>query len=245
MLMGTFTGTALQWFSGIPDGHITSFPQFSRMLKEQFSANKVNPPQLYDLFNVKQREGEFLKEYLNRLCIVSIRLQTQDEEMVVAAFMQGMIASAFSVSVIRNPAETLVEVRERATTHIEAEEVVLRKNDNSCLKQPKYKENSRDRSIRSVEVSIEKRANQRYVLYVAKKDEPKAKAKEETTIRPKFRVSCNELVGMPKVSDKLKFRQMMETKPTRRYPRMLIYTMRNHLKVETSLEGELDKDQSI
>jgi len=28
MLMGTFTGT-LQWFSGILDGHITSFPQFS------------------------------------------------------------------------------------------------------------------------------------------------------------------------------------------------------------------------
>ena len=30
MLMGTFTGIALQCFSGILDGHITSFPQFSR-----------------------------------------------------------------------------------------------------------------------------------------------------------------------------------------------------------------------
>jgi len=26
MLMGTFTGTTLQWFSGFPYGHITSFP---------------------------------------------------------------------------------------------------------------------------------------------------------------------------------------------------------------------------
>jgi len=26
MLMGTFTGTTLQWFSGILNGHITSFP---------------------------------------------------------------------------------------------------------------------------------------------------------------------------------------------------------------------------
>jgi len=33
MLMGTFTRKILQWFSGIPDGHITSFPQFSRMFK--------------------------------------------------------------------------------------------------------------------------------------------------------------------------------------------------------------------
>jgi len=43
MLMRTFTGTTLQLFSGIPDGNITSFPQFSRMCNEQFSANKVNP----------------------------------------------------------------------------------------------------------------------------------------------------------------------------------------------------------
>jgi len=58
------------------------------MFEEQFSANKVNPPQLYDFFNVKMRESELLKEYLNRLCAVSLRLQTQDKEMVVAAFVQ-------------------------------------------------------------------------------------------------------------------------------------------------------------
>jgi len=40
MFMSTFTGTTLQWFSGISDGHMTSFPQFSRMFKEQFSMNK-------------------------------------------------------------------------------------------------------------------------------------------------------------------------------------------------------------
>jgi len=33
MLMGTFTGTTLQWFRGIPVGHITSFPQFSRLFR--------------------------------------------------------------------------------------------------------------------------------------------------------------------------------------------------------------------
>jgi len=34
MLMGTFTGTTLQWFSGIRDGHITSFPQSSMLFRE-------------------------------------------------------------------------------------------------------------------------------------------------------------------------------------------------------------------
>jgi len=112
MFMSTFTGTALQWFSGIPDGCITSFPQLSRMFKDQFSANKVNPPRLCDMFNVRQSEGKLLKAYLNRLCVISVRLQTQDEEMVIAAFEKGMVVSPFSDSLIRNPVETLSKVRQ-------------------------------------------------------------------------------------------------------------------------------------
>jgi len=118
-----------------------------------------------------------------------------------------MTISSFSDSLIRNPKETLSEVRERATAHIKAEEVVLRKNGSSRSKQPRHKESSRDHSIRSNEAPIEKRTNSRYVLYVTKKDEPKTKVKEETTIRPRFRVSCKELLNMPGVTNKLKFPQ--------------------------------------
>jgi len=38
--------------------------------------------------------------------------------------------------------------------------------------------------MRSNEAPTEKRMDPRYVLYTAKKDDPKAKAREETTIRP-------------------------------------------------------------
>lgn len=34
VFMSTLIGTTLQWFSRILDGHITSFPQFSKMFKE-------------------------------------------------------------------------------------------------------------------------------------------------------------------------------------------------------------------
>jgi len=73
MLMGTFTGITLQWFSGILDGQITSFSQFSMMFRESFSANKVKPLRIYDLFGVKQWEGESLKDYLNRFSTLTIR----------------------------------------------------------------------------------------------------------------------------------------------------------------------------
>ena len=61
MFMGVFTGTNLQWFSGILDGHITSFPQFSRMLKEQFSTNKVNPHNCMIFFMSNRGKGSHSK----------------------------------------------------------------------------------------------------------------------------------------------------------------------------------------
>jgi len=105
---------------------------------------------------------------------------------VVVGFVQVMTISPFSDSLIRSLAETLSEVRERVTAHIEVKEVVLRKNGSSRSKQPMHKENSRDCSVRSNETSTEKRTNLRYVPYVAKKNESKIKAREETTIISRF-----------------------------------------------------------
>jgi len=77
MFMSTFTCTTLQWFNGLPDGHITSFEQFSRLFREQFFVNQVKPPMLYDLFNVRQREEDSLKDYLNKFWALTVRLQAK------------------------------------------------------------------------------------------------------------------------------------------------------------------------
>jgi len=74
MLQGTFTRTALKWFSGLLDGTIHSFQEFYQMFGEQFAANIITPPRIADLFDIKQKESEPLKEYLNHFCEVSICL---------------------------------------------------------------------------------------------------------------------------------------------------------------------------
>jgi len=45
---------------------ITKTEKRRTQIHQQFSVNQVKPPILYDLFNVRQREGESLKDYLNR-----------------------------------------------------------------------------------------------------------------------------------------------------------------------------------
>jgi len=108
-----------------------------------------------------------MADYLNRLWAVTVRLQTHDEEMMIAAFEQGIVARPFSDSLIRNPTETFSEVRERVVTYIEAKETILRKNGGLRSRKSRPKERNRDPSLRVKETSAEKRTDSRYVPYVA------------------------------------------------------------------------------
>jgi len=162
---------------------------------------------LYDLFNVRQREGESLKDYLSRLWALMVRLQTQDKVVMVTAFKQGIAVGPFSDSLIRNPTETFSEVRQQVVPHINAEEVVATKRGSSFSRQPKPKGSSQARPLRVNETSAEKRMESRYVPYPIRRKVPKAMARGELSCRPKFRVSCKELLGVPRVVEKLKFPQ--------------------------------------
>ena len=54
LFMITLAGIAMDWFINLPDGHVTSFTQLSKLFREQYIANRVPPPISYDLFDVRQ-----------------------------------------------------------------------------------------------------------------------------------------------------------------------------------------------
>ena len=62
LFMSTLTGLAMDWFVSLPEVHITSFTQLSRLFREQYLANRAPALVSYDLFDVKQFQGETLKE---------------------------------------------------------------------------------------------------------------------------------------------------------------------------------------
>ena len=86
--------------------------------------NQAQPPVPFDLFDVKQRQGEPLKDFLNRFGAFVVRLQTQDEALMVHAFGQGIMSGPFSDLLIRNRARTFGEIQRRAVAHIATEEAV-------------------------------------------------------------------------------------------------------------------------
>jgi len=73
----------------LPTSHITTFQQFSKMFVEQYIVNKAPPLVSYDLFDVRQYQGESLKDFLNRFGAQIVRLPGKDEDMFVHAFKKS------------------------------------------------------------------------------------------------------------------------------------------------------------
>jgi len=121
LFMSTLVGTTMDWFISLSDGHVTSFTQISKLFREQYIANRAPPPISYDLFDVRQYQGESLKEFLNCFRAQVVRLNTKDETMMVHAFRKGIVSGPFSEFLIRNHPKTFGEIRRRAVAHIAAE----------------------------------------------------------------------------------------------------------------------------
>ena len=56
----------------------------------QGAANKAPPPVSYDLFDVKQYQGETLKKYINRFGVQVVKVGTTEEPMIVYTFRKGV-----------------------------------------------------------------------------------------------------------------------------------------------------------
>jgi len=127
LLMSTLSGAAMEWFVSLPDGHITTFDQFATLFREQYLVNKALTRVSYDVFDVKQYQGESMKDYLNRFGVQVVRLKPIDEAMMVHAFIKGMLPGPFSESLLRFYPKTFTEIRRRALAHIAANDRVTQK----------------------------------------------------------------------------------------------------------------------
>jgi len=91
----TLAGTTMDWFISLPDGHVTSFPQLTKLFKAQYLANRAPSLVSCDLFDVRQYQGESLKEFLHRFGAQVMRLNLTKEKMMLHAFRKGIVSGSF------------------------------------------------------------------------------------------------------------------------------------------------------
>ncbi|XP_057451982.1 uncharacterized protein LOC130743768 [Lotus japonicus] len=112
----------MAWFTTLPRGSITNFRDFSSKFLVQFSASKTKQVTIEDLYNVRQSEGETLKQYVKRFSAASVKIEESEPNACARAFKNGLQPGKLNSKLIRKPAKSMAEVRARAKTYILDEE---------------------------------------------------------------------------------------------------------------------------
>jgi len=202
LFMRTFSGITLDSFISLPNGHITSFYQFSNLFREQFIVNQIPPPISFDLFDVKQYQGEPLKDFLNRFGALVVKLHTTNEAMVVHVFRCGILSGPFSDSLIRCRPKTFSEIRRRAVAHIGVEEELSEKRGSLGPARPRGI--GCPQLMRVHEATKEKKAPGKQRPYETRKPQTRVRTKEGAPTRHSFQMDLKELISIPNMADRLK-----------------------------------------
>ena len=209
LFMSTLTGMAMDWFISLSNGHITSSVQLSQLFTEQYLANRVPPLVSYDLFNVKQHQGETLKEYINCFGAQVVKVGTTEEPMIVYAFRKGMCPGPFCESIIRSRPKTFVEIRHRAVEHIATEGEVCEKRKSVAPARPRAP--SRAQPARVNEATTGRKNQDRRRPYEARRPQARGRAEGNRPVREgnrplrhNFVVELKDLIIVPNIADRLR-----------------------------------------
>ncbi|XP_057444384.1 uncharacterized protein LOC130736588 [Lotus japonicus] len=122
MFPSTFKGTAMAWFMTLPGGYITNFRDFSSKFFVQFSASKSKQVTIEDLYNVRQSNGETLKQYVKRFSTASVKIEESEPHACARAFKNGLQPGKLNSKLSRKLARSMVEIRALENTYILDEE---------------------------------------------------------------------------------------------------------------------------
>ncbi|KAL0361497.1 UNVERIFIED_CONTAM: hypothetical protein Sradi_3834200 [Sesamum radiatum] len=92
----TFARTAQQWFNQLPPAVIGSFREFHSLFLHQFASSRKHQKTKLSLFSIRQKEGESLKDYLQRSNTADLEVPSATQEVKASAFAQGLMEETSS-----------------------------------------------------------------------------------------------------------------------------------------------------
>jgi len=206
LFMSTLTGMVMDWFISLPEGHITSFAQLSRLFREQYFANRDPAPVSYDLFDVKQYLGETMKEYISRFEAQVVKVGTTDEPMIEHAFRKGVSPGSFSKSLNRSHPKTFAEVTRRAVEHIASEGEAYEKCTTTAPTCPRAQMCTQPARVHKA--ATERKNQDRRRTYETWRTQPKGQSEgrreSNRPLRHNFVVELKDLIVVPNIADRLR-----------------------------------------
>ncbi|GKU94659.1 hypothetical protein SLEP1_g8119 [Rubroshorea leprosula] len=127
MFPSTLRGNAWTWYHTLRPNSINAYVELATLFTTKFSSRRLIKKTTPELMRITQREGESLKNYMNKFNDAMLEVNAFDEAMGVTAVIQGLNHDRFRDNLIKNTPTTFDEVNQRSLKFIKAEEYVLSK----------------------------------------------------------------------------------------------------------------------
>ncbi|XP_062109783.1 uncharacterized protein LOC133821608 [Humulus lupulus] len=116
-------GPSLQWCMNLPNNSIFSFSQLSDIFVEQFPSSKKLEKLSDDLYRIKQRRGESLRDYVARFNTEKVYITSCNVDTAITAFRKGlMVDSDLYKELTKYPYRTMEDMLAKAWAEIKWEE---------------------------------------------------------------------------------------------------------------------------
>ena len=125
----TLKGAARIWFSRITSNSINIFKELSTQFTSHFIGGHRFKKSTACLMSIKKREDETLRSYITRFNKEALSIVEADDKILVATFTNGLQKGKFLFSLYKNDPKTKSEILYRATKYMNAEDVLLPRED--------------------------------------------------------------------------------------------------------------------
>ncbi|XP_014679194.1 PREDICTED: uncharacterized protein LOC106819047 [Priapulus caudatus] len=128
----TLKGAARNWYSTLKSGTIFSFDQMSHQFVAHFVSSRCPRKGSEFLMNIRQREGESIRAYINRFNVAVLEVWNLDQSVAMAALKGGLQKNDLLFSLEKKYPRDFADLLARAEGYVRAEEAFKMKDEETA-----------------------------------------------------------------------------------------------------------------
>ena len=154
-------GSARTWFNQLETRSINTFAQLSRAFIDNFIGGRRSAHPANYLLNIRQREGESLRSYVQRFNKEAVQINESNEYVALIAFNVGLCKGDFLFQLCKDPPKSMSELMYEAQKFINAEDAFETRDEFPGRKRKESEnrqfESSRSRSSKQEYAKVERK----------------------------------------------------------------------------------------